>query len=94
MPRFNKRALAKLPTVESRDESRDTPCLCTYEPLPAYTEAQKARLPFTDFGNEKLSDVMAMVSKTIEKKIRNLDGELRDLSLKMWDLKEIRWEER
>lgn len=85
-----KRPLAKL----SPGESRDAPCLCTYEPLPAYTQEQKARLSYTDLGNEKLSKVMAMITKTIGKRIKNLDAELRELSLKMWDLKEIRWRER
>jgi hypothetical protein len=45
-------------------------------------------------GDEKMEGVMADVASTIEKKIKSLDGELRDLSLKMWNLKEIMWEER
>lgn len=41
-----------------------------------------------------MSGIMVQLAKTIEDRITALDEELRGLSLKMWSLKEIQWQER
>jgi hypothetical protein len=91
VPGFRKRSLLK----EQRTESHLHPSTCcSFEPLPEYSAHQKGRLSDVHIGEEKLNGIMAEVAITIECKIKSLDAELRDLSLKMWDLKEIKWEER
>jgi hypothetical protein len=69
-------------------------CACgSFEPLPAYSH-QKARLSQGASEDEKLKGIMKDVAATIESRIKSLDKELRTLSLEMWDLKEIQWQER
>jgi hypothetical protein len=85
----------QLPEAESAAKGQSYPSTCcTFEPLPAYSAHQKGRLSEVQIRDEKLDGIMAEVASTIDKKVKGLDGELRDLSLKMWDLKEIMWEER
>jgi hypothetical protein len=36
---------------------------------------------------------MAVVARELEKNIAGMDAELRDLSVKVWDLHELGWEE-
>jgi hypothetical protein len=98
--------LSILPSLRRKTQPREAPTpiphmqtcppvtCCSFEPLPAYSSHQKGRLAEVPIGDEKMEGVMADVASTIEKKIKSLDGELRDLSLKMWNLKEIMWEER
>ena len=67
---------------------------CSFEPLPAYSSPLPRPLSTPAVKYAPLEGIMVQVAKTIEGRISALDGELRDLSLKMWSYKEIMWQER
>ena len=57
---------------------------CDFSPLPAYAPPTEPT---------PLEGEMAVVARELEKNIAGMDAELRDLSVKMWDLHELGWEE-
>ena len=63
---------------------KDLRRICDFSPLPAYAPPTEPT---------PLEGEMAVVARELEKNIAGMDAELRDLSVKMWDLHELGWKE-
>ncbi|PWN45601.1 amidohydrolase [Ceraceosorus guamensis] len=80
-------------SIQSHSHSH-TGC-CDFTPLPVYSAHDgtiSAHVQQTDLPEP--SDETKELFEDLQAKINALDKELRGLSLKMWDLKEVAWEER